>query len=372
LFAEVDSDVLLQVLTDHENFSRIIDGETEGNLVQRIRLSFSGGGPKTNGILKYITQQDGDFEFQIVSGATATFENDSDLDGFALIDSENQVVRVQVNFGTPVKGDIIEYRDSDLGYASRVQYDGGTAWVKWNHAQWLREDVDSEFELLRGELVNQAITGFRVGTILPFSQSDMPVGFRLADGSQFDPVQYPALFQYLGSNTLPNLQGAFLRGMSNSIDYNHLAPTVPGQEGLMNIGSQDFFPTGFIVPTLDSEQPHEGVLVGQRFMDIRLANVGGMAGRDGTDVVLEVEGRQGTGNINRLGKLIISGDPVGYSPGIDGAVINIRWDASTGDWYPSYIRFIPDGPRDFEGTYQQLWVRWYHQESKHGISSDSN
>ena len=55
--------------------------------------------------------------------------------------------------------------------------------------------------------------GCPLGSIMPYYGTTMPSrNWLLCDGSTFDADEYPALYEFLGSNTLPDLRGEFLRG----------------------------------------------------------------------------------------------------------------------------------------------------------------
>lgn len=43
-------------------------------------------------------------------------------------------------------------------------------------------------------------------------KQDIPEGFLLCDGSQYDENIYPELFTVLGTNILPDLRNKFIRG----------------------------------------------------------------------------------------------------------------------------------------------------------------
>ena len=78
-------------------------------------------------------------------------------------------------------------------------------------------EIDSDLLNVRVNSAN-ATGGFPVGSIQAFASTEMPVGFRLADGSTFDALAYPALFTMLGVNQLPDLRNQFLRGWNNDSD----------------------------------------------------------------------------------------------------------------------------------------------------------
>ena len=93
-----------------------------------------------------------------------------------------------------------------------------------------REDRDSDFMTMfrdiDSDIINLKInaddldvpTGFPVGSIQAFVSTDLPVGFQLADGREFNPLAYPDLFNLLGTNRLPDLRNQFLRSWNNDSD----------------------------------------------------------------------------------------------------------------------------------------------------------
>lgn len=52
-----------------------------------------------------------------------------------------------------------------------------------------------------------------IGSIQAFYSNTIPAGYLLCNGSTFNAVDYPDLNTFLGSNTLPDLRGYFLRGL---------------------------------------------------------------------------------------------------------------------------------------------------------------
>ena len=54
-----------------------------------------------------------------------------------------------------------------------------------------------------------------VGVIQAFAGTSAPGGYFICDGSAFDGAVYPQLAAVLGSTTLPDLRGVFLRGLDN-------------------------------------------------------------------------------------------------------------------------------------------------------------
>lgn len=51
-----------------------------------------------------------------------------------------------------------------------------------------------------------------IASIISYHSTTIPVNYLFCDGSVFDSLVYPALFDKLGTNTLPDLRGAFVRG----------------------------------------------------------------------------------------------------------------------------------------------------------------
>ena len=69
----------------------------------------------------------------------------------------------------------------------------------------LKRSLDSEVNVLRGFFYQGAQSaGFPVGSVVAFANGAMSQGFVLADGNTFNTTTYPELFDYLGTNVLPN------------------------------------------------------------------------------------------------------------------------------------------------------------------------
>ena len=68
-------------------------------------------------------------------------------------------------------------------------------------------DIDSEVDNLKSLIFqNASSAGHPVGSVMAFSSANMPAGFLYADGSTFNELIYPQLYEFLGnSNVLPNL-----------------------------------------------------------------------------------------------------------------------------------------------------------------------
>ena len=226
LFFEVDSDVVIKIPTDTPNHAELqegLDNPTAPGGTQWIDLAFTGAGPKARGTLYYIQSPDAvsavsnKMNIAPVSGC-AGLAYDSEIRDFYVIDSENQSVTMRVSNHNRTKGDIIEYHDYASKQSSRLQYDGNGVWTKWTPTQWIKKDQDSDYLWLSGEIAS-SIGGFRAGTIMAFAMTDLPVGFEIADGREYDPLVYPVLFERLGRvNRLPDLRNQFLRGWNLDSD----------------------------------------------------------------------------------------------------------------------------------------------------------
>lgn len=57
-----------------------------------------------------------------------------------------------------------------------------------------------------------------VGTIFLWGKSTPPVGALELDGSTFDAEQYPELYDHLGTTTLPDMRGQFVRGWAHGLN----------------------------------------------------------------------------------------------------------------------------------------------------------
>ena len=70
--------------------------------------------------------------------------------------------------------------------------------------------------------------GVPAGTILSFSSLNaIPSSFHVCDGSVYDPGLYSELYGILGTNTLPDLRGYFLRGHSDDDSVDEEGPRAP-------------------------------------------------------------------------------------------------------------------------------------------------
>ena len=83
----------------------------------------------------------------------------------------------------------------------------------------IEENIDSDVLFLRGLINRNAQSaGFPVGSVVPFARSNFPNGFILADGSVFNTILYPELYEFLDSEVLPNYTN---RSLSYTVwDYN--------------------------------------------------------------------------------------------------------------------------------------------------------
>ena len=62
-------------------------------------------------------------------------------------------------------------------------------------------------------MTSDARIGNPLGTILAVYTTRCPVGYLPCDGSAYDTTQYPALYALLGSDHLPDLREATLKGI---------------------------------------------------------------------------------------------------------------------------------------------------------------
>ena len=77
-------------------------------------------------------------------------------------------------------------------------------------------DGDSSTNVATTEFVQNALSNLSlpVGTILAYQGSTVPDGYLLCNGSVFSKLNYPELYELLGTNTTPNLVNKFLMGSS--------------------------------------------------------------------------------------------------------------------------------------------------------------
>lgn len=90
-----------------------------------------------------------------------------------------------------------------------------------------------------------------VGTIKAFVGTTIPTDYLKCDGSTFMSAVYPELYNILGSNTLPNLNGRMLEGTTNNNDLKKFV-----NAGLPNIkGTFSFSPNDnvLIIPSLGGD-----------------------------------------------------------------------------------------------------------------------
>ena len=82
-----------------------------------------------------------------------------------------------------------------------------------------QDDGDSSTNVATTEFVQNAladVSSLPVGTILAYQGSTVPDGFLLCNGSVFSKINYPELYELLGTNTTPNLVNKFLMGSSTA------------------------------------------------------------------------------------------------------------------------------------------------------------
>lgn len=74
-------------------------------------------------------------------------------------------------------------------------------------------------------------SGGAVGMVSAWPSAVEPDGYLECDGSIIDPVVYPKLASALGSNTLPDLRGEFIRGWDNSRGVDDSRGILTSQKG---------------------------------------------------------------------------------------------------------------------------------------------
>jgi len=121
------------------------------------------------------------------------------------------------------------HNDTGTLNGSEYQFDSDLqAWIIIRSEE--QKNLDSEVLRLEQEIVS-SIGGFRAGTIMAFAMSDIPIGFRIADGSQYNTSAYPVLFERLGTDRLPDLRNQFLRGWNNDSDgFGNLRTVLSAQD----------------------------------------------------------------------------------------------------------------------------------------------
>jgi microcystin-dependent protein len=92
-----------------------------------------------------------------------------------------------------------------------------------------------------------------IGTILTYFGNSTPSGFLYCNGSTFVASDYPELFALLGSNTLPDLRGQFLRGTSDSNTVDPDGPRTAGSVQLDEFKSHAHTGTVTYVDTYATE-----------------------------------------------------------------------------------------------------------------------
>ena len=150
---------------------------------------------------------DSDLQIQI-------FDNDSDIlmeihdrkgaDSDVRIDMDSEILRLDIR-GDSDSDRLTNYMkqrmDRDSDYMVRFA------------------DIDSDIRNVK--LTTDGLdvpAGFPVGSIQAFAMTDLPPGFQLCDGREFNSLAYPDLFDILGTNRLPDLRNQFIRGWNNDSD----------------------------------------------------------------------------------------------------------------------------------------------------------
>jgi microcystin-dependent protein len=103
-----------------------------------------------------------------------------------------------------------------------------------------------------GQKKIQALTadtgaGNPVGTIIPMYKKSSPSGYLYCDGSTFDQTKYPALYQYLGSNVLP--------------DYRECVAVGAEQNTTDKIASHDVYTEGQFKDDQLQEHIHNSIVI---------------------------------------------------------------------------------------------------------------
>jgi len=141
---------------------------------------------------------------------TQIFDNDSDI----LMEIHDRKA-ADSDVRTDMDSDVLVLHIRDDSDSDRL--------VNFIHRYEERDsDINVKFAELDSDIRNvkptEGVGGFPVGAIQAFASTEMPVGFRIADGSTFDALAYPDLFTLLGVNVLPDLRNQFLRGWNNDSD----------------------------------------------------------------------------------------------------------------------------------------------------------
>ena len=357
-FFEIDSDVVVRVPTDFPLFPSLIEGSTNQANNQHVDLSFTNVGPNTSGTLRYNAADDTDVTMSIVAGATGTAV-DSELINFIVDDSEHMTATIGVN-RVPAKGDYIEYRDHASKQASRVQFDGVRGWLKWDESKWVKQDLDSDAFWLEKEIAS-SIGGFRVGTIQAFATTDMPVGFRIADGSQYNTAAHPDLFRILGTDTLPDLRGAILRGFSTDFIKDKNGPNQPGDENIINLGAQGYAPRGF-------QNANTSARVSNTQATVTYTGRGGPGGDD-SDVVWDATTNSGAWSQDFQLSNLFNAAGNGYLPTQAQGVADITVAPRDPNTYLAAFRILPGRTNDH--GYRNIQVTWTFQDG-HVYQDHSN
>ena len=99
---------------------------------------------------------------------------------------------------SPVHGQIAVYAGSEFIFDSDIR-----AWTVSKSAT--QQNLDSDILDVRVLFTAGAQSaGFPVGAVVPFTINNLPAGFVLADGSTFNTTLYPELYDYFGTDVLPD------------------------------------------------------------------------------------------------------------------------------------------------------------------------
>lgn len=83
----------------------------------------------------------------------------------------------------------------------------------------LKTDVEVNTNLINTNAINiannTALVRTPVGSVTAYVGASAPTNWLLCNGATFSNITYPALYSILGSTTLPDLRGEFIRGLDN-------------------------------------------------------------------------------------------------------------------------------------------------------------
>ena len=104
----------------------------------------------------------------------------------------------------------------------------------------LREVLDNYIYRLSESLT----TASPPGTVVPFAGNEIPSGWLLCDGAEYDRVKYPSLFRAITDTwgapsgttfNVPNLQGKLLYGVDGSYDLADSGPSASIAAGISTV-----------------------------------------------------------------------------------------------------------------------------------------